>query len=201
LSPALLKLLAGVGVGVGLTVGLGPLRGGVAAIAVVPLAVSLIARVGRRPERLTDCPGLPLALDLLAAVLRRGQPLAAALSLCAPIAGSWAAIELSRVASLLRLGADPETAWQRLNDHPVLGGVAAAGRRSAHSGIRLAAGLERLAADLRLQAGARGRTRAEKAGVWAMAPLGLCFLPAFVCIGVIPVIAGIAHDAFSGLTG
>jgi hypothetical protein len=31
-------------------------------------------------------------------------------------------------------------------------------------------------------------------------PLGLCFLPAFVCLGLIPVIAGLATDVLgSGL--
>ncbi|NBP84010.1 MAG: type II secretion system F family protein, partial [Mycobacteriaceae bacterium] len=28
-------------------------------------------------------------------------------------------------------------------------------------------------------------------------PLGLCFLPAFVCLGVVPVVAGLAGDVFS----
>ena len=31
-------------------------------------------------------------------------------------------------------------------------------------------------------------------------PLGLCFLPAFVCLGIIPVVAGLAGDVLqSGL--
>jgi hypothetical protein len=29
-------------------------------------------------------------------------------------------------------------------------------------------------------------------GVKAVAPLGLCFLPAFVLLGIIPVVAGLA---------
>jgi hypothetical protein len=33
-----------------------------------------------------------------------------------------------------------------------------------------------------------------------MAPLGLCFLPAFVCLGVVPTVIGLAGGAFSGLT-
>ena len=28
--------------------------------------------------------------------------------------------------------------------------------------------------------------------VWSLLPLGCCFLPAFVCLGVIPVIIGVA---------
>ncbi|MDQ3055153.1 MAG: type II secretion system protein F, partial [Actinomycetota bacterium] len=38
--------------------------------------------------------------------------------------------------------------------------------------------------------------RAQRAGVALMAPLGLCFLPAFVCLGVVPVVVGIASRVF-----
>jgi hypothetical protein len=31
-------------------------------------------------------------------------------------------------------------------------------------------------------------------------PLGVCFLPAYICVGVVPVVAGLAGDVFtSGL--
>ena len=33
-----------------------------------------------------------------------------------------------------------------------------------------------------------------KAGVWVLAPLGVCFLPAFVCLGVVPLVLGIAGN-------
>ena len=35
----------------------------------------------------------------------------------------------------------------------------------------------------------------RRAGVWVLAPLGACFLPAFVCLGVVPLVIGIAGDA------
>jgi pilus assembly protein TadC len=41
---------------------------------------------------------------------------------------------------------------------------------------------------------------AERAGVLIAGPLGLCFLPAFVCLGIVPVVAGLAGDVLqSGL--
>jgi pilus assembly protein TadC len=41
---------------------------------------------------------------------------------------------------------------------------------------------------------------AERAGVLIAGPLGLCFLPAFVCLGIVPVVAGLAGEVFgSGL--
>jgi pilus assembly protein TadC len=38
---------------------------------------------------------------------------------------------------------------------------------------------------------------ARKAGVLAVAPLVLCFLPAFILIGVVPVIVGVATEALA----
>jgi hypothetical protein len=41
---------------------------------------------------------------------------------------------------------------------------------------------------------------AERAAVLIAGPLGLCFLPAFVCLGIVPVVAGLAGDLLqSGL--
>jgi hypothetical protein len=41
---------------------------------------------------------------------------------------------------------------------------------------------------------------AERAAVLIAGPLGLCFLPAFVCLGIVPVVAGLAgHLLQSGL--
>ena len=38
---------------------------------------------------------------------------------------------------------------------------------------------------------------AERASVLIAGPLGLCFLPAFVCLGVVPVVAGLAGAVFT----
>jgi Flp pilus assembly protein TadB len=198
-QPGVLKSLGAGCVLIATIVLLGPLRGGLVGVLLAPVAVIAIDRLSSRANAQTDLDGVALTLDLLAAVLRRGQPLALALAICAPVADGWASPELTRVARLLQLGAEPVTAWKGLAAHPVLGVVAVTACRSAESGIRLASGFERVAADLRSQAKARGVAQAERAAVWAMAPLGLCFLPSFVCIGVIPVVAGVAHSAFTGL--
>jgi pilus assembly protein TadC len=44
-------------------------------------------------------------------------------------------------------------------------------------------------------------SKAERVGVWSLLPLGLCFLPAFVCLGVVPVILGVAGEVFAGISG
>ncbi len=42
-------------------------------------------------------------------------------------------------------------------------------------------------------------TGGGRAGVLIAGPLGLCFLPAFVLLGVVPVVAGLAGEVFGGL--
>jgi len=64
--------------------------------------------------------------------------------------------------------------------------------RAERSGARLATVLAGLAERRRAEIRAHALLRAHRAAVRAIAPVGLCFLPAFVAIGVIPVIIGAA---------
>ncbi|MBM7474917.1 type II secretion system F family protein [Curtobacterium herbarum] len=63
-----------------------------------------------------------------------------------------------------------------------------------------AAGLLRAAAvDRRADAAAESLVRAERLGVRLVLPLGVCVLPAFVCVGVVPVVLGILSSTSAGL--
>jgi Flp pilus assembly protein TadB len=173
-----------------------PIGALVAAVA-GPVAGRCIGILLRRAQAEAPDESLPLALDLAASALRAGQTVADALALAAPAAGT-VATPLRRVAVLLRLGSDPADAWQVVADG-ALAPVARIAVRSANSGVRLAAAFEAHAADLRREVQAAMQQRAQRAGVAALAPLGLCFLPAFVCLGIVPVIVGIARTALVGL--
>lgn len=150
-------------------------------------------RSARAARSRTELAEIPLVLDLLACVLDAGQPLEPTLRAVAPVAGARLASELGQVASLLRLGAAPAEAWSRLGTDRELHPVAATAIRSAESGIRLARGFRALAAELRADARGAATARAQRVGVWSMAPLGLCFLPAFVCVGIVPTVIGVAR--------
>lgn len=138
---------------------------------------------------------LPSTLDLLAVALHAGLPFGTAAEVVATSRGGPLAGDLARVASLIRLGAAPAAVWADYATDPVWGVVARAVARSADSGSALAATMERVADDRRAEAAQRGEGAARRASVIAMAPLGLCFLPAFVCLGVIPVVIGLAAGA------
>src|SRR5207244_8008844 len=113
----------------------------------------------------------PLVLDLAAATLRSGRPLADALALAAAAAGRAVADVLTRVATLARLGADPAQAWSAVPRDSPLGEVARVAVRSAASGLKLASGFERLAGEMRAQGTAAATARAHRASVVAVAPL------------------------------
>ncbi len=146
------------------------------------------------------------SLDVLAVCLAAGMAVSAAAAAAAPSAPPKLARVLRRAADLLALGADPSVAWSLSPD--LRGGSVDAqtdallrlARRSASSGAALAGGVAELADESRHDAAHGAAAAAERAGVLIAGPLGLCFLPAFVCLGIVPVVAGLAGDLLeSGL--
>jgi pilus assembly protein TadC len=165
------------------------------------------ASVGSRRARLEKVgDGDPLAaasaFDVLAACLSAGMAVSEAAGATAMSAPPGLAVVLRRAADMLVLGADPVTAWSNpgapLDRHAEA--LLRLARRSAESGTALAAGVAELAAQSRADATDVARATAERAGVLIAVPLGACYLPAFLCLGIVPVVAGLAGDLLgSGL--
>jgi Flp pilus assembly protein TadB len=155
------------------------------------------ARAAGAASRADELRDAPLFLDVLAAVLRAGAPVAVALERATPLAPAASAQAVREVAGLVRLGAAPSEAWQPLHG-TVLDHLARIGTRSSDSGVRVAEQSAALAREMREGAASRADAAARRAGVWAMAPLGLCFLPAFFCLGVLPVILGLGREILGG---
>ena len=132
------------------------------------------------------------AWDELASCLRAGLSLDRAVrAVAASLPGPMAAA-LTEVAELLALGADPSDAWAPALDEPSTARLARAARRSARSGAAVAEVATTVAADVRAEAAEAVSARAERAGVLVAGPLGLCFLPAFLALGIAPVVIGLA---------
>jgi pilus assembly protein TadC len=142
------------------------------------------------------------ALDVLAACLRSGMAVPTAAAAVAASAPTPLARALRRAADLLALGAGPERAWADTGpdaDRSVSAFLRMA-RRSAASGAALAQGVDDLATQVRAEADDAAAARSERAAVVIAGPLGLCYLPAFLCLGIVPVVAGLAGDVLqSGL--
>jgi pilus assembly protein TadC len=164
----------------------------------------LIARraPGPDPVRLSaaELARAPLVLDLTALSLSAGHPMPAALEAGAECAGSELATLIRHAAGLLRLGAGPSESWRAVAAQPGLTALARTAVRSAESGSTLANSFQRLAGELRAERRGQAQRRAARVGVWAIAPLGLCFLPAFVCIGIAPIVIGVAGPLLGGLS-
>lgn len=160
-----------------------------------------LRQVARTPARTLQRHRAELAahLGLVAACLQSGLPIAGALTAVSESLKTVGAAEgqhpgaavLDQVAALLAIGADPETAWRPAADHPDLASVAAAARRSASGGTTLADAFREQAALLRRQNAAAAHASAGRAGVLMTAPLGACFLPAFLCLGLAPAVVGL----------
>lgn len=146
-------------------------------------------------ERGTSAPVdvMPLAAgwDLLAACLRAGLPVPLAVRAVAGHLPGTVGVELRTVAERLALGADAQAAWDVPETSP-LHKLARAARRSAHSGSGLAEVAVRAAAEVRADVRSAVAARGQRAAVLITAPLGLCFLPAFLVLGVAPVVIGLA---------
>jgi pilus assembly protein TadC len=137
---------------------------------------------------------LPAACDLLGVCLTAGVPVAGAMAAVGEAAPAPLGPELRGVAALYRMGADPRQAWAGVPSE--LAGLGRVLVRAGESGSTAAPALRALAAESRAAARAATEAAVRRAGVWVLAPLGLCFLPAFVCLGVVPLILGIAGDVF-----
>ncbi|MEV0425290.1 type II secretion system F family protein [Micromonospora sp. NPDC050495] len=161
------------------------------------LADRLLRRVeppAVRDRRLREAAELPLAADLLAAALRAGAPVDRSVLAVAEALGGPLADRLGRVGRTLELGGTAAEAWSHLG--PVAGAdrLVAAAIRSADSGAALAGALARLADDLRADRSTAAEAAARRAGVLIVLPLGLCFLPAFILAGLVPVIVAVLGD-------
>lgn len=137
--------------------------------------------------------------ELFAVCLRSGLPVAASAKVVSQSAPSALARILAQASDLLSLGADPLQAWAIPDEADQSAAMlAAVTRRSARSGSSPVRGLEELADNQRSEAQDRAAAAAERAGVAISGPLGLCFLPAFVCLGIVPVVMGLAGKVFGG---
>ncbi len=192
-------------------------------IAAVLLGVALLAGAGpskvraraglrpscrptRRAAETADPLAAASALDVLALCLAAGMAVSDAAAAAARSAPPQLARVLRRGAALLALGAEPTVAWSLPPDlspgsvDRQTQALLRSARRSGSSGATLAQRITELATHCRQDASHEATALAERAGVLIAGPLGACFLPAFVCLGIVPVIAGLAGDVLgSGL--
>lgn len=145
----------------------------------------------RREEVRRD---LPHVVGLFAAALRSGAAPAPAIGLvCRALPGA-AADRLAGAAARLELGADPLVLWAEVAADAELGPLGRTMARAHRTGAPVVGVVERLGAELAERARGEVEDRARAVGVRAAVPLGVCLLPAFLLLGIVPLVAGLARE-------
>lgn len=137
-----------------------------------------------------------VVLDLLGVALGAGAGVPRALQAVGRSVGGRDGAALERAGAALLLGAGWDPAWEgaprRLE--PVAGALRPAWVHGAPPRDALRVARERLAHEAR----ATARTAAARLGVRLVLPLGLCLLPAFVLLGLVPVAVALGTGLLGG---
>lgn len=184
------SLLAGVAAATFIS---GPVGLGAGALAAVVTWVSIgraePARSVREREQVRR--DLPHVVGLLADALRAGQAPVDALAVVVDALPGAATSRLAQAVPRLRLGLDPVTVWTGLAADQGLGPLGRTLARAHQTGAPVVPAVERLADDLARTSRAVVEDQARAVGVKAAVPLGACLLPAFLLLGIVPVVGSL----------
>ena len=204
----LLACLPVVGLGLGMLVGADPaallLDGGVgSAVGALGIVLMVVGHlVTRRLIRAATADGdvvdEALVLDLAAAALSAGASVPGVLTALGEALEEEGAGVVGRA---LLLGAPWEEAWQAPDDdqwRARRSRLESCLRPGWEDGASPAALLAATAASLRAGRHARDEEAAERLAVRLVLPLGACHLPAFVILGIAPVVASVGMSMLAG---
>ena len=130
-----------------------------------------------------------MMLELVASMLDAGAGIGRSLELISGCASPPIRKSLRPVVAALAIGADWETAWRAPTEHiPEVVRLKEALAFAALTGAPSASILYAQAARERREQFRAAEKRAAALGVKLVVPLGLCSLPAFICLGIVPVL-------------
>ncbi|GHH69375.1 type II secretion system F family protein [Promicromonospora soli] len=145
-----------------------------------------------------DPPGVDVqvVLELVAAAMRAGSGVPRALEATGTAVGGPDGEVLTRAAHALVLGATWERSWAYAPAAlaPMVRALRGAWLDGAAPGEALRAAGE----EVRHERSSTARTAAARLGVRLVLPLGACYLPAFVLVGLVPVLLALGIDLLTG---
>ncbi|MFJ6418110.1 type II secretion system F family protein [Paeniglutamicibacter sp. NPDC091659] len=132
----------------------------------------------------------PMVLEMCATLLESGLPVRSVLEIVGGYVPGYG--PLTRVARALELNVDWDRAWSQVPEtvrelEPSL-------RFTQLSGAPAARLLRSAAASGRKREIREAEARGAEFGIKLVIPLGLCALPAFVCLGVVPIVISLLPD-------
>lgn len=146
----------------------------------------LVAGARRRGRAELD---VAVLLDLLEAACAAGSSVPGALDAVGAAAGGLRGAALVGAARCLSAGAPWREAWAVAD--PALAPVSVALRPSWEDGVAPTGALRATAAHLRRERQAAALEAAGRLGVRLVLPLAACHLPAFVLVGLLPVLISV----------
>lgn len=152
------------------------------------------ARVARTPgegptsDAAVEVLSVPLLLELLGTALDSGLAVQGALHVVAEVCGERMRTSLLQVVAGLEIGASWQDSWAGNLDRDDLVQIHDALSFGALTGASAAPLLYAQAQNYRTDAARNAQKRAAALGVKLVMPLGLCSLPAFIAVGVVPVV-------------
>lgn len=135
-------------------------------------------------------------LELLAVALESGLPTASAIKAVAEASGASTHTQWQRISGLIGIGVSPAQAFHDCHHLEGFDQLSRLIARSYSNGHAIADGCRDIATALRDGAADAAIARAERAGVLITLPLTGCFLPAFLILGLAPVIYSMATQHF-----
>jgi Flp pilus assembly protein TadB len=189
------ETLAAVLAGVAVAVAVGGVAGAVVGGGVALGVRKFVARLepaAVRAERARLAADLPLATTLMTVAVQAGVSLPSAAESVGQALGGPLGRRLSESARAAVVGVVPTDAWRALLEEPGLAQLGRAIVRSEATGTSAARVLAAVSEDAVAAARWHAHGRARSLGPRTALPLGLCFLPAFIVVGVLPFIASTA---------
>ena len=165
---------------------------------ILPTVLARMESAASRRRRQSLTKEAPLVADLMAGCLSAGSSLSAAAAAAGEAVGGDIGELLAECVAQFGLGADQQRVWEPLARFEATAPIARAIHRSDASGAPLTDVLLRVADELRAQHRATLERDARAVGVKAVGPLGICFLPAFVLLGVVPLVASLVTEGLFG---
>lgn len=169
---------------------IGGLAGLIVGMALAPVVGRVVGQLSsttsRRHER-EVLEQLPTALDLMSAALAVGRPPIDAFTMTAHASDAPLGPELRKIAHRLAVSSDHSVVWSGL-EGTALSPVARAFIRAETAGIPIAAVVSTTGEELRRARRSERRSAGARVAVSTTAPLGLCFLPSFFLVAVVPAL-------------
>jgi len=140
----------------------------------------------------------PLVLNFLASVVESGAPVRFAAQVVSEVCDDGNAACLKTVLAQCDVGFTDAEAWRTLVDDPVWGDVARELARCVETGAAVGEVLRAASVRATKTAAAQATMKARSVGVSSTLPLVACFLPAFLLVGVVPIVGGLISGYIAG---